>query len=417
MNHKQYELVVIGGGPAGIAGAVEAFKNGVKHIVIIEREEELGGILKQCIHNGFGLHVFKEELTGPEYAYRWIQELKNTTIEVLSNTTVLSINDKKELAVVNTSGIIMIQADNILLAMGCRERTRGAIMTPGTRAAGIYSAGCAQKLVNMEGYMPGEAVVVVGSGDIGLIMARRMSLEGASVKLVIEIMPYSSGLARNIVQCVEDFNIPLKFNTTITKIHGKERVEGITIAQVDESRNVIESTEEFIRCDTILFSVGLVPENELSKKIGLQLDPLTNGPIVNEDLETSISGVYACGNVVHVHDLVDHVTLEAQRAGVAIANKTKDSLPAPIIIKYSKQIRYVVPQKINSLCHPELVFSFRSSNVYRNVTIQFISNHEVIHQLKKPILTPGEMNTVILPKGVLDKIQGDLKIEVSEVNI
>lgn len=310
-----YDIVIIGGGPAGLGAAVEAYEKGVKNIVIIERDKYLGGILEQCIHNGFGLQEFKEELTGPEYAQRFIDKVEEYDINVMLETMVLEITPDRIVKAVNSKeGVFTIKAGAIILAMGCRERPRGAIMIPGTRPAGILTAGTAQRYVNMEGYLPGKEIVILGSGDVGLIMARRLTLEGAKVKAVVELMPYSSGLTRNIVQCLEDFNIPLLLSHTVIEIHGKDRVEGVTIAKVDENREPIMETAQYISCDTLILSVGLIPENELSQKAGIELDPITGGPIVNEMLETSVPGIFACGNVLQVHDLVDNVTAEARLA-------------------------------------------------------------------------------------------------------
>ena len=313
---KQYDIVIIGGGPAGLAAAISSKENGCDSILILEREEELGGILNQCIHNGFGLHIFKEELTGPEYADRYIKKVKYLGIEYLLNTMVTEITPEKVVtAMSRKEGLFEIKAKAIILAMGCRERSRGALNIPGYRPSGIFSAGTAQRLVNRDGYLPGREIVILGSGDIGLIMARRMTLEGAKVKLVAELRPYSGGLKRNIVQCLEDYNIPLKLSHTVVNIWGKERLEGVTLAQVDENLKPIPGTEEFISCDTLLLSVGLIPENELSVGMGIEIEKTTNGPVVNENLETSVEGVFACGNVLHVHDLVDHVSREAETAG------------------------------------------------------------------------------------------------------
>ena len=322
---KQYDIVIIGGGPAGLAAAISAKENGCDSILILEREEELGGILNQCIHNGFGLHVFKEELTGPEYADRYIKKVKHLGIEYLLNTMVTEITPEKVVtAMSRKEGLFEIKAKAIILAMGCRERSRGALNIPGYRPSGIFSAGTAQRLVNRDGYLPGREIVILGSGDIGLIMARRMTLEGAKVKLVAELRPYSGGLKRNIVQCLEDYNIPLKLSHTVVNIWGKERLEGVTLAQVDENLKPIPGTEEFISCDTLLLSVGLIPENELSVGMGIKIEKTTNGPEVNENLETSVEGVFACGNVLHVHDLVDHVSREAETAGRKAAIYVKD---------------------------------------------------------------------------------------------
>lgn len=326
---KSYDIVVIGGGPAGLAAAAAAKRSGIDSILILERDKELGGILNQCIHNGFGLHTFKEELTGPEYAHRFIEQVQELNIEYCLNTMVIDISHEKVVTAMNREeGLFEIQAKAVILAMGCRERSRGALNIPGYRPAGIYSAGTAQRLVNMEGFMPGREVVILGSGDIGLIMARRMTLEGAKVKVVAELMPYSGGLKRNIVQCLDDFGIPLKLSHTVVEIRGKERLTGITLAQVDGRGKPIPGTEEDYDCDTLLLSVGLIPENELSRGMGVDIEPITSGPSVNESLETNIDGVFACGNVLHVHDLVDYVSEEAAAAGENAAKYVKGILPA-----------------------------------------------------------------------------------------
>lgn len=321
--NRQVDIAIIGGGPAGLAAAAAAYGAGIDNILIIERDVELGGILNQCIHNGFGLHIFKEELTGPEYAARYIEQINELHIPYLIETIVVDIavkDDRKIVTAMNREdGLFEIEAKAVILAMGCRERSRGALNIPGYRPAGVYSAGTAQRFVNIEGRMPGKEAVILGSGDIGLIMARRLALEGAKVKMVAEIMPHSGGLKRNIVQCLDDYDIPLKLKHTVIDIDGKERVKGVTVAEVDENRKPIPGTEEYVSCDTLLLSCGLIPENELSLGLGVELDSATSGPIVNESLETNIEGVFACGNVLHVHDLVDHVSKEAENAGAHAA--------------------------------------------------------------------------------------------------
>lgn len=412
------DLVIIGGGPAGLAAAIEARKNGIEDILVLERDRNLGGILQQCIHNGFGLHVFGEQLTGPEYADRFIDELKSQNIEYYSDTMVLEISKDKNITIINPKlGIINIKAKAIVLAMGCRERTRGALNIPGTRPAGVFTAGAAQRFINMEGYMVGKKALILGSGDIGLIMARRMTLEGAKVVGVLELMPYSTGLKRNIVQCLDDFDIPLRFNHTVIRIHGRERLEGVTIAQVDENRKPIKETEEYIECDTLLLSVGLIPENELSKGAGIDMDRITSGPIVNEMMQTSIEGVFACGNVVHVHDLVDFVTQESRLAGYGAAKYIKEELDARneiIDCKAKNGVRYVVPHSIN----PENVrdsvnFFMRVDNTYSNVYLKVSVGDRVISKARKTIVSPGEMENISIKKEVLKDISfGDLTFEL-----
>ena len=398
-----YDIVIIGGGPAGLAAAVSARDAGVERILILERDQELGGILNQCIHNGFGLHTFEEELTGPEYAARFIDQVKERQIPYLLNTMVLDVSADRVITAMNkTDGLFQLSAKAIILAMGCRERPRGALNIPGTRPAGIYSAGTAQRLVNMEGLLPGRKVVILGSGDIGLIMARRMTLEGAQVQVVAELMPYSGGLKRNIVQCLDDFGIPLKLSHTVVDIRGRERVEGITLAQVDEHLKPIPGTEEDYECDTLLLSCGLIPENELSRSAGVSLSPVTSGAVVDESLETSVPGVFACGNVLHVHDLVDFVSQEAAAAGRAAARYVQGQLEtgeAAIPLKAQGGVRYTVP----ALVHPqrmeaEQVVRFRVGAVYRNAYVSVYFDDERVSRRKRQIMAPGEMEQVVLKR-------------------
>ena len=404
---KNIDIAIIGGGPAGLAAAVGARRAGAENIIILEREAHLGGILNQCIHNGFGLHRFKEELTGPEYAARYEQQVKELGIPYLLNTMVLNITAGKNISAVNSNGVLEIQAKAIILAMGCRERPRGAVNIPGTRPAGVYTAGTAQKFVNLDGYMPGKKVVILGSGDIGLIMARRMTFEGAKVEAVIEIMPYSSGLKRNIVQCLDDFGIPLKLSHTITEIYGNERLEGVKIAQVDENRKPILHSEEYIPCDTLLLSVGLIPENELSEKAGIIISSITNGPVVDESLQTNIDGIFACGNVLHVHDLVDFVSEESNAAGVAAAayvlgGSKNNSSNMKLVAEGG--VRYTVPATINPQNVSEkTVIRFRVSDVFKNHYIAVYFDGQQVQKQKKQILTPGEMESVTLSKELFDK--------------
>ena len=406
------DLVIIGGGPAGLAAAIAAKEAGVEDLLILERDSVLGGILNQCIHNGFGLHTFKEELTGPEYADRYIEKVKTLNIPYKLNTMVVDLaaeNGLKKVTVMNRQeGLYEIEAKAVILAMGCRERPRGALNIPGYRPAGIYSAGTAQRYVNIDGRMPGKEVVILGSGDIGLIMARRMTLEGAKVKLVAELMPYSGGLKRNIVQCLDDFGIPLKLSHTVVDIKGKERVEGITIAQVDENAKPIHGTEEEVACDTLLLSCGLIPENELSDSLGVDMNPVTGGPLVNESLETNKEGVFACGNVLHVHDLVDYVSQEAEQAGKKAAAYLFGDLASTgkeIPLSVQKGVRYTVPASLNiDRMEDNQIVRFRVDNVYRDAVIEVFCNGKLLKNQKKRVLLPGEMEQIILNKSELEAI-------------
>ena len=416
---SSYDIVIIGGGPAGLAAAAAAKREGVDSILILERDTQLGGILNQCIHNGFGLHTFKEELTGPEYAQRFIDQVEELKIEYKLNTMVMDITPNKEITAMNrTDGLFHIQAKSIILAMGCRERSRGALNIPGYRPAGIYSAGTAQRLVNIEGFMPGREVVILGSGDIGLIMAKRMTLEGAKVKVVAELMPYSGGLKRNIVQCLDDFGIPLKLSHTVVDIKGKERLEGITLAAVDNKGKPIPGTEEEYTCDTLLLSCGLIPENEISRSIGVDMEPVTSGPIVNESLETSVEGVFACGNVLHVHDLVDFVSEEAATAGRNAASYVKASgslgeMGKEIPIVAVDGVRYTVPKKIHvNRMADEQIVRFRVGAVYKNCYVSAYLNDERIIHRKRQIMAPGEMEEIKLKKEQLAGFDGLEKITV-----
>lgn len=460
-----YELIVIGAGPAGLAAAIAAHKAGVSKILMLERDSEAGGILNQCIHNGFGLHTFKEELTGPEYAARFIKQAKELDIPCKLNTMVLDIssetydspdhakNDcpaaslKLVTAMNRTEGLLKLYTKTVILAMGCRERPRGALNIPGFRPAGIYTAGTAQRLVNMDGFLPGKEVVILGSGDIGLIMARRMTLEGASVKVVAELMPYSGGLQRNIVQCLEDYNIPLKLSHTVIDIHGKDRVTGITLAQVGADRSPIPGTEEYIPCDTLLLSCGLIPENELSSRLGVSLSPVTGGPLVNESLETNVPGVFACGNVLHVHDLVDYVSEEAARAGKfaaeyihrqngapgqntagqnAVGQNTvgaavpADSAAAPahplsIPLLPAGGVRYTVPQSVRPDCMEDtLLVRFRVGAVYTDAVLSVWADNTCLLSQKKKKLAPGEMQQIILKKADIPADTKSITIKAEE---
>ena len=414
------DIVIIGGGPAGLAAAVAAAKEDSSlDILILERDHELGGILNQCIHNGFGLHTFNEELTGPEYAARFEAQLDGLGIRYMLDTMVLDVASSSVTAVNSTEGVFTVDCGAVVLCMGCRERPRGALNIPGLRPAGVFTAGTAQRLVNIEGYMPGKEVVIVGSGDIGLIMARRMTLEGAKVKAVCELMPYSGGLKRNIVQCLDDFDIPLMLSHTVVDIKGRERVTSVVIAEVDERSKPIPGTEQEITCDTLLLSCGLIPENELSRSCGVKINPATNGPVVNESFETSIPGVFACGNVLHVHDLVDYVSEESGRAGRSAARyvKAKKSEEGPVIaIKNGNGVRYTVPSfvRVNEL-EEDLVIRFRSGNVYRDSYINVVFDGETKLHRRKPIITPGEMEQVILKKEDLASAPSEILIEITEI--
>lgn len=411
-------LVVIGAGPAGMAAALAAKESGIpdKDIIIIERAKTPGGILEQCIHTGFGLHYFKEEISGPEYAARFIEMLKETDIQLLCDTMVTQITaSRKVTAMSKEKGLIEIQADAIILAMGCRERPRGALDISGTRPAGVMTAGTAQQFINIEGYMPGHTCVILGSGDIGLIMARRMTLEGAKVKKVCELLPFSGGLKRNIVQCLDDYNIPLELSTTVVEVHGKDRLTGVTTAKVDENLKPIPGTEEYVECDTLLLSVGLIPENEVSKFAGVTLDPKTKGPVVDDMRETNVKGIFACGNVLQVHDLVDFVTVESQIAGKGAADfiKNPDIKKAYATTKPGNKVNYIVPQKINTPVTDNINFYFRVNNEYRNKKIAFYINGEKVYEKKERKLAPGEMNNLSVKQEILSGLKENDEITIS----
>ncbi len=422
MTQSIYDVIVVGGGPAGLAAALSARENGAEKILILERDTELGGILNQCIHNGFGLHHFKEELTGPEYAGRFIAQLEGTGIEVKLDTMVLEVDAAAHSvhAVSKADGYQVLQGKSIVLAMGCRERTRGAIAIPGTRPAGIFTAGTAQRYVNMEGYMVGRRVLILGSGDIGLIMARRMTLEGAKVLACVEVMPYSGGLNRNIVQCLQDYDIPLYLSHTIVDIQGKDRVERAVVAKVDENRKPIPGTEMVFDCDTILLSVGLIPENELTRTAGICMDSRTNGAVVYENMETDAPGVFACGNVVHVHDLVDYVTAESQRAGAAAARFAREgeAKADSLEIKNGDGVGYTVPQRIRiETVEQKVDVFFRVRRIYKNASIAVMSEGVQLARFKREHLAPGEMEHITLPKVLLQKATGPITVQIEEASV
>ncbi len=411
-----YDLAVVGGGPAGMAAALKAREEGIEKIIILERADTLGGILEQCIHTGFGLHYFGEELSCPEYAGRFIKKVSETDIDVKVDTMVLDISDDNVVTACNKEdGLLTIKAKAIVLAMGCRERPRGALSIAGCRASGIMTAGTAQKYVNIDGYMPGKTVVILGSGDIGLIMARRMTLEGAKVKAVCELMPYSGGLTRNIVQCLEDFDIPLRLSCTVVSTHGKDRLEGVTVANVDEHLKPIPGTEEYIPCDTLMLSVGLIPENELSKNAGIELDRITNGPSVDEYRETLHKGVFACGNVLQVHDLVDYVTEESQIAGEGAAKFIKGEKKSGDYINTqgTNGVRYIVPQRINKETDKDVKLYFRVGQVFKNVKLVVKCGDEVIMSKNKKKMAPGEMENVLIKLDTVKSLPADSTLTVT----
>ena len=412
---RNVEVAIIGGGPAGLAAALAAHKAGAKDVLILERDSFPGGILQQCIHNGFGLHYFGQELTGPEYAQRFIDEVeKIDSIEILLDTMALEVTPERRITAVSGKyGLVQVQVGAVVLAMGCRERTRGALNIPGTRPAGVYTAGCAQRLVNMEGMMPGKRVVILGSGDIGLIMARRMVWEGAKVEMVCELMPYSSGLNRNIVQCLEDNDIPLYFNTTVVEVHGRERVEGVTIAQVDPAtRRPKMETARYVECDTLLLSVGLIPENELTQGTGAAMDRVTSGAVVDAARQTTAEGIFACGNVLHVHDLVDNVSAEAQIAGESAAKFAQGRLAKAETVNVVPcgAVRYVVPQRLVK-GEGEAALYFRVGSAVKPARLTVKCGETVLKMLKKPVMTPGEMEKAVID---LAKVDGDVTVCVEE---
>ncbi len=414
---KQHDIVVVGGGPAGMAAAVAAYDAGVKDVVILDREEDIGGILRQCIHSGFGLHKLGRELTGPEYADVYKQQVLEREIRVYYETTVTRVSPEKVVTAQNRDGILKLQAKAVILAMGCRERSRGALNISGTRPAGVYSAGTAQKLINCEGYMVGKRVVILGSGDIGLIMARRLSLEGAKVEAVCELMPYSGGLTRNIVQCLEDFDIPLYLSTTVCEVHGKQRVEGVTIARVDENRQPIEKTKRYIPCDTLLLSVGLIPENELTKTAGIAIDPITGGAVVDENCQTGIEGIFACGNVLQVHDLVDYVSEEAERAGMGAAKyvQGENRTDKWASTRPGDGVRYVLPQKIHVDGEQEVSLFFRVTRPFGKVKLSVRSGDRELVAAKRLKAAPGEMEKLTLKPEHMAAVKEEITVWVEEL--
>ncbi|MBR4289726.1 MAG: FAD-dependent oxidoreductase [Oscillospiraceae bacterium] len=413
----QHDIVIVGGGPAGMAAAIAAYDAGVTDVVILDREPDMGGILRQCIHAGFGLHRLGRELTGPEYADVFKQQVLERNIKVFYESTVTAVSPDKLVTAQNRNGILKIQAKAVILAMGCRERSRSALNIPGTRPAGVFSAGTAQKFINCEGYMVGKKVVILGSGDIGLIMARRMTLEGAKVEAVCELLPYSGGLTRNIVQCLEDFDIPLYLSTTVCEVHGKRRLEGVTIAKVDERRNPIEETKRFIPCDTLLLSVGLIPENELTRAAGIPMDPITNGAIVDENCQTQVAGIFACGNVLQVHDLVDYVSDEAERAGTGAANYVRNGEKAADYIptKPGYGVRYVLPQRFNKNAGADVSLFLRVTQPFDKVKFEVRAGDSVLATVKRLKAAPGEMEKLTIRKELLESITGEVTVSLEEV--